>query len=564
MVHSKFFRKSEKERQFESNNEGSSKHRNTFLLFAISFVGLIILVREHETLRNITVYTSTPVNQLVELAVGEPYTTGLLIEAPPFPKPFTFYVYDQFKDNEYSPYKISKFLTGAHASGNCEWALQTCIDDGTADSRYSSRRKNFNADVVIADLFLRYPVGTAAPFTPFAIKTLNPAEADLFVVPYAHDSHCKTISYDNWCTPDKNEQVMAVLETLKYFSGENSNVHVRSRHLFLSSSDYPFSNHKYIEAVPMRTTLGDLKKPECLVPDPPAPNSNVDTWLCPDIVIPYLNQYPDFQPPALKSKSDDWWITRDRGHSLTAMFGPLLCDTCLRNGFLDAVNTTFPDRTLAGLPVHIGSLGSGRNMPQEQAAFELYQDSIFCLILPGDGPAQKRFFDVILSGCIPVAFVLDRYGDNSGVVSSDNHNRHPSWWDGLDATVSMQTSIRTAYPFAKGLFPDQPDLGIDYESFVVQIRPSAENGCHFGCGHTRGAACRWDCVKPTLEALINEPDQTELKRIRSNLRRVAGWFAYGLQDTAFQSYDAFAVILTQVGHTLERMPPLRPSDRATN
>ncbi|CAB9504478.1 expressed unknown protein [Seminavis robusta] len=468
------------------------------------------------------------------------------------PKPFRFYVYEQFADNEWSPRNLSDCILRKNPkTGNCDWALTTCVDDGTAGSRYASRRKNFNGDVLLADLFLRYPIGegSAPAVTSFATRTQDPQQADAFIVAYAHDGHCNCHSVDSKCpkTPQMAQEIDEVFKTLHHY---NTN-HNKNRHLFLSSKDSPFSHIK-IRDVPMRTTLGDLRKRSCLATS----NSSGGNHLCPDIVIPYLNTHPFYQPHAIQTRPKEWWTTRTRTIAVAAIFGRVW-DPSFRNYVLDNIEPVIRrhsgDSTIGGLPVQIGSLqGKERNIDKEQATFELYQNSIFCLILPGDGPAQKRFFDVIMSGCIPVVFVSQRRQNLDPSVAK----AYPSWWSGMDNSIPARQSIRTSYPFPKGFFLDQPSLGIDYSSFVVQITHDTTPGrsCDFSCGHKVNATCQLDCLVPELERIMDTPE--ELVRLRRNLQEAAVLLNYGMEDHAFETFDAFAVLLAQLGHILERLPPM--------
>jgi len=273
-----------------------------------------------------------------------------------------------------------------------------------------------------------------------------------------------------------------------------------------------------------------------------------------------MNQHPDYQPNIIqaRSKSDDpsWWTARHRNHSLTAIFGYLGGEKHhgFRNAFLTAApNFTQPtNNTIANIPMHIGSL-TDRSIAQgkERATYELYQDSIFCPILPGDGPPQKRFFDVIMSGCLPVVFAFNR----SDLRKQDTTGKHyHSWWDGFDGSIPKDVSLQTSYPFCKGLFPKEPSVGIDYQSFVVEIHATKDNGCDFGCGHNRSKTCQFDCLIPTLEKLLQPESRDKLLEMRRNLQQAAVMFSYGLEDNSYKSFDAFAVLLTQVGHYLQQLP----------
>lgn len=125
---------------------------------------------------------------------------GLLESAPPF----SFYVYDSVPYN-LTPRALSECIERRmKGPSRCGWALDVCTETFPDNHAYRTRRLNYNADVVLADLFLRYPVAddadshhngngtTVVPVTAhFAKRTNDPRQADVFVVPYAHDSHCK-------------------------------------------------------------------------------------------------------------------------------------------------------------------------------------------------------------------------------------------------------------------------------------------------------------------------------------------------------------------------------------
>lgn len=129
--------------------------------------------------------------------------------------------------------------------------------------------------------------------------------------------------------------------------------------------------------------------------------------------------------------------------------------------------------------------------------------------------AQKRFFDVIMSGCLPV-------------VLSYNESRadgHKSWFRPGKATVE------SSYPFAKGLFDDE-SVAIDYESFVVEVPENVTN------------------IKPTLEALLADP--SELRRRQENMAKYAPLLAYGMDKDAHKYDDAFLRIVKATRYYLNR------------
>jgi hypothetical protein len=116
---------------------------------------------------------------------------------------------------------------------------------------------------------------------------------------------------------------------------------------------------------------------------------------------------------------------------------------------------------VGGLPVYIHDPGmpelTGRTVPPVH------------LLSHVDGRrmgGQKRFFDVILAGCIPA--VLEFEGDEEGWPSWHSHTR---------------CSVIQTYPFARGTYFNDETAGLDSSSFVVSV-----NG-----------TCGLSCVKAVLD-----------------------------------------------------------------
>lgn len=173
--------------------------------------------------------------------------------------------------------------------------------------------------------------------------------------------------------------------------------------------------------------------------------------------------------------------------------------------------------TLAGMPVLVSGTQFGRTLSNETQVQEAYHQSIFCPCLRGDEPPQKRFFDALLAGCIPV--VLDYESDELGYRSYFAERTY---------------STRLSYPFATGIFAGKSDMGVHYEDLVVAIN----------------STCNMECLLPTLEDLIqNHPEVIREKQ--ANIARVASLFTYGINDNAFQYPDATAAILIQAKHYVD-------------
>mmetsp|Transcript_6879 Transcript_6879/g.12003 ORF Transcript_6879/g.12003 Transcript_6879/m.12003 type:complete len:242 (-) Transcript_6879:94-819(-) len=160
------------------------------------------------------------------------------------------------------------------------------------------------------------------------------------------------------------------------------------------------------------------------------------------------------------------------------------------------------NRSIGGLPYKVISLGHGRRPLRQDNISALYQDSVFCLILPGDGCPQKRFFDVMLNGCIPLVLYF-KESDEDG---------YPTFYQ-----WSNSCSIRRTYPYAKGTFFEDAAAGIDYTSLVV----------------TFDGLSGFDDLKPSIEAALQ--DKERLIRIRQTIRNYVTLFSYGLPTSSSSS-----------------------------
>jgi hypothetical protein len=187
----------------------------------------------------------------------------------------------------------------------------------------------------------------------------------------------------------------------------------------------------------------------------------------------------------------------------------------------------------------------GSNWKKErEATYREYQDSVFCPILAGDMAWQRRFFDAIMSGCLPVvlAWKMTSTGETS--------------WFVPESKDMFTYSISEAYPFPTGLFgahaasnvssgrhaANQYDeerlLAIDYESFVVQ--------CPGNVTHEHNVSS----LRTTMhDMLINGKD--DIRRRQLKMKEVALAFSYGLGKDAHRYNDAFARIIRALRHYVD-------------
>ena len=149
---------------------------------------------------------------------------------------------------------------------------------------------------------------------------------------------------------------------------------------------------------------------------------------------------------------------------------------------------------------------------------ELYRQSILCPCFRGDTPDQKRFFDAVLSGCIPV--VMSHYW-----MKKDGSKDTSYFAPGVSNTK--------IYPWAKGSFGEEySNMGIDYSKLVIEINES-------NCGEL-------DCLPAFLEHWLNDKDA--LREKQEHLAKYARLFSYGLEGNAFQYVDAMSALSVRVRH----------------
>ena len=355
---------------------------------------------------------------------------------------------------------------------------------------YSQRNcssANAWADIALIDLFRSYPG-----------RVDDPTKANLFIVPYASASHCISMP-DLWqhsCRHIQYQQIQeGVFDKLTHYKGNEK------RHLFLNVINYGNSNQA-MRNVHLSLNIGPRGKDS-------------------QVVVPYLNPLPAFQPSIIYERDDDWW-TRPRTYALTYFFGVSSSSKMRQSArvwrryFMEEVQTNWPDN-LGGMPYVIRAMTRGKKPPSRFFTY-MYEDSIFCPAFPGDTPPQKRFFDVILMGCIPV--VMSFSTKAPGIPNARSWHQPNG--------VAMELS----YPWAKGSSSIDPLNEIDYRSFVVEVKDDVKN------------------VRPTIEALMK--NYTEIRRLQLNLKKYAPYFSYGMGSDSHKYPDAFTKILESMKLSLAR------------
>ena len=162
-------------------------------------------------------------------------------------------------------------------------------DKVVANIRAGTSNDNPNIDLALVKLFRTSPC-----------RTTDPSQADIFVVPYLHCSHCILggYGYQMECEQVPNSVIDLVFQSLDYFHANES---TREKHLFLASWGMGMTK-KIIDRSPMILTVGA--------------KSNRNNG----VLVPMVNARPEFQPSVLHSHKEDWW-TRPRTYIFSYFYG---------------------------------------------------------------------------------------------------------------------------------------------------------------------------------------------------------------------------------------------------
>ena len=367
--------------------------------------------------------------------------------------------------------------------------------------------------------WLQYEKYNSNWITDYILIKLFQSEADIYVVPYPHIGHCmKTPGYTLHCKQldsynarnDINYNITKhVFDNLKYYDN-NSNTSNKKCHLFLLS-DYDILVQPWLIEQPLIAMYGprlDYQRPK---------NRNKNYIQSPNghIIIPQFNSAIQFQPSYIigqqqeKRKQQHQQLDQDQYQSdnnkdgnnnntniivktveekkrnLSLVFiaddknkgqrgSPRLYRTFLLNGLAklkeNDADINNNDTTLAligGLPFISSSKVDTYTTSINSSIYDLYSKSIFCPVLPGDIAWQRRFFDVINCGCIPVVISYP-------INKNPKHNTR-SWYVPEDNSYGIDDtwSVEETYPFV--LQQKDNNIGINYSNFVIEITGNETN-----------------------------------------------------------------------------------------
>lgn len=365
--------------------------------------------------------------------------------------------------------------------------------------------ENANLDLALVKLFRTSPC-----------RTTDPAQAALFVVPYLHCAHCifGGYTYRHGCQHVPDHLIHSLYQSLDYFNDTT----LQRKHVFLASWGTGMTKTR-------------IERSSIVLSTGPSTKYRDDNIPSGSIVLPLMNDRPEFQPSVLRSHGTEWW-TRPRTFSFTYIYGAQ--NRRMRGGgrflrayFENDLRTLENNKTLGGLPFLTVEITKTKKAFNAQDAFKAYRDSIFCPVLSGDLCWQKRFYDVVLSGCLPV--VLEWTTDLP-------EGQQRSWFlpENLIRNQSpyYDFTIESCFPFIKDHLANGTKIA--YDEFVVRAPANSSNPEDVSS------------IRATMEMLINNPDQ--LKQMQLSLMNAAQRLAYGLGIESHQSNDAFAHILRVLGH----------------
>lgn len=279
----------------------------------------------------------------------------------------------------------------------CRWYPKVCSDDDNTKRRqggklYASFRYNHNFDVAAVEWFRGYPA-----------RTYDPHNADLYVIPVPYMSLCLckrgrdnfTLSlYGSRCPVQYSQIRDNIQSNLRFFNETTA-----GRHVWILGLDW-----RLIQNKAWKSQLGKSLSLSLGASEPCLKRLGEP---CRHLIHPYLSTKEEDQPNNILTNNASWWLDPDnyrhRKYSMVSACGTPSVLEYRRRMYSPSERNVLESDPIGGLPVRMVDFGAERRVKDLVSAQDLYRQSVFCLILPGDSPVQKRFFDVILSGgCIPL------------------------------------------------------------------------------------------------------------------------------------------------------------------
>eukprot|EP00929_Paragymnodinium_shiwhaense_P015444 TRINITY_DN123535_c0_g1_i1.p1 TRINITY_DN123535_c0_g1~~TRINITY_DN123535_c0_g1_i1.p1 ORF type:complete len:905 (-),score=169.00 TRINITY_DN123535_c0_g1_i1:105-2819(-) len=279
------------------------------------------------------------------------------------------------------------------AGSNCDFMLSACTEKRHVGDFSTARQ--WGAEVVILRKFLANPN-----------RVYDPEIADVFVVPYLAGTACRLGGHHIRCTTSLTNA--KIFKHLPHY-----NLAKRHRHLFLASMD-AHSLPLVIQAQQLFVSYGALAR------DHPG-----------NVIVPPSVAEAEFQPGTfedvpLEKRDLLFWLAQTPNNAVRFLLQRQLIA-------FDEVMPQAERERLFGLEgqgrilVHVmgrnkhntSEGGAVHGSPSPKSMLEEMKRAVFCPAPPAENSAAgtKRFFDVLLAGCIPVVISFSTVW-GSGV----------SWW----------------------------------------------------------------------------------------------------------------------------------------
>ena len=222
-------------------------------------------------------------------------------------------------------------------------------------------------------------------FETFPGRTYAAEEADIFVVP----SPCVVEIAMSSCCPDATPDINGNCPSAEIGNPTNLDM------LLPFYKDY---REKHLFQIPEYTSVCSagirLFKNSLTLSVGPAQVAGGDN----NIIVPTFNPHSALQPSAVMRRSLEWW-TRPRKYSLTALdiSVDMFDEFILSHKFIEHVRG---QKTVGNLPFALLEPKEVDNAEE----LNFFENSIFCpCFFDGVDPSPlHRYFDAVLSGCIPV------------------------------------------------------------------------------------------------------------------------------------------------------------------
>lgn len=246
-------------------------------------------------------------------------------------------------------------------------------------------------------------------------RTYNPEEASLFIIPYdlGLDGYMDKYTCKNRrsCTKGLVPKLESILRKSKYFNRYEGKDHV----VLWSLGQYHPWPHNACDVF-MRDTCGNCAF-TCYWMDSTKGDSRF-------ISVPFPSGYHWSE-----SMVDIPWLANNQTRSIRNMTAVYLGSTQTLNPAHTKIRRAMTSQCTESKHCHWMQIGHS-SIDNNLADFlTIYRRSIFCLCPPGDDPARKALFDIILSGCIPVIFEV-----------ATLYNQYP-WHIGEETALDISVSI---------------------------------------------------------------------------------------------------------------------------